>query len=145
MKKGFFSHSLKDTYNIAKIFANSLRGGEIILLKGDLGAGKTTFVSNLAKILGVKEPISSPTFTILKIYKGKKFTIKHFDTYRLENENEAEEFGIEEHLDTSKNELVFIEWPEKINGLLPAKYIKVEFDYLGDNERKISIGSEVDE
>ncbi|MBR4745365.1 MAG: tRNA (adenosine(37)-N6)-threonylcarbamoyltransferase complex ATPase subunit type 1 TsaE, partial [Clostridia bacterium] len=71
--------NVKQTEELAKTFAKTLRGGERILLNGDLGAGKTTFTKFLAKALGVKEDVTSPTFTILKSYKGKKFQLNHFD------------------------------------------------------------------
>ena len=71
--------NLKDTKRLAKKFAKTLTGGTVILLRGDLGAGKTTFTQSLFKALGVKEAVTSPTFTLLKEYKTKKFDLFHFD------------------------------------------------------------------
>ena len=90
--------NLKQTSKFAKRFARTLKGGEKILLNGDLGAGKTTFTKHLAKSLGVKDEVTSPSFTILKQYNSKKFKINHFDLYRIESEDELIEIGFQEFL-----------------------------------------------
>ena len=100
---------LKDTNKFAKKFAKILKGGEVILLGGDLGAGKTTFTKAVLKNLGVKDDVTSPTFTIMREYQGKKFKIYHFDMYRLGSGQEAKEFGLEDYIySKDKSSIVFI-------------------------------------
>ena len=132
--------SLKDTERFAKKFAKILKGGEVVLLSGDLGAGKTTFVKCVLKSLGVKTQITSPTFTIMREYVTKKFDIYHFDMYRLGSASEAIEFGLDDYV-FSKNprNLVFIEWAENVSDMLTGKYIKINITMQDDNSRVISI------
>ena len=113
----------QDTKNFAAKLAKSLKGGEIIALEGDLGAGKTTLTQYLAKALGVKKNITSPTFVLMKIYKVeiKKYKLDrlvHVDCYRLDDPQELFYLGIEEYLN-KENTVVIIEWADKIK-----KYLK---------------------
>ena len=85
------SHSEKDTYSAGKKLGLALSGGEVVLLSGSLGAGKTVFTKGLAKSLGVTEAVLSPTFTIMNEYSGEKLKLCHFDAYRLSSGQEAEE------------------------------------------------------
>lgn len=127
--------NLKETEVLAKKFAKTLKGGTIVLLNGDLGAGKTTFTKSLFKALGVKDAVTSPTFTLLKEYKTKKFELYHFDMYRIENENEAIEFGVEEYFN-NVNAVNVIEWYQKINGLIPDNYILIKINKIGETSRE---------
>lgn len=127
--------NLKQTAVLAKKFAKTLVGGSVILLSGDLGAGKTTFTKSLFKALGVKEEVTSPTFTLLKEYKTKKFELNHFDMYRIENENEALEFGVLDYFN-NKNAINVVEWYQKIDGLIPENYILIKINKLGEFERE---------
>ena len=127
--------NLKQTAVLAKKFAKTLVGGSVILLSGDLGAGKTTFTKSLFKALGVKEAVTSPTFTLLKEYKTKKFELNHFDMYRIENENEALEFGVLDYFN-NKKAINVVEWYQKINGLIPENYILIKINKLGEFERE---------
>lgn len=134
--------NLKQTKQLAKNFAKILVGGEIILLSGDLGAGKTTFTKFVLESLGVKDNITSPTFTIMHEYKTKKFDIYHFDCYRLESSVEAGEFGMEEYLYTeNKHKIIFIEWAENIKELLSEKinYIIINIKLIDEEKRKFEI------
>lgn len=108
--------SLKETELLAEKFANNLKLGDVVALNGDLGAGKTTFTKFVFKYLGVKEIVNSPTFAILKSYKGK-FNLNHFDMYRITTE-EAIEAGFDEILN-DKNSVIFIEWGENVAPILP--------------------------
>lgn len=129
--------SLKDTEKFAKKFAKILSGGQVILLSGDLGAGKTTFTKSVLKSLGVKDEVTSPTFTIMKEYTGKKYKIYHFDMYRIGSGDEAREFGLEDYIySKDPNTLVFIEWSENIFDILVGDFLKIKIT-IGDNEERI--------
>lgn len=127
----------KQTAKFAKKFASLLKGGEIILLIGDLGAGKTTFTKSLAKALKIKEHITSPTFTIVNEYHSGKLGLYHFDMYRIEDISEVVELGLNEYF--SSNYVCVIEWPERIGNLIPKKHIKIEIKKLGETERKFLV------
>jgi tRNA threonylcarbamoyladenosine biosynthesis protein TsaE len=117
--------SQSETEAFGKKLSTKLNGGNILLLYGELGAGKTSLVKGLAKGLGIKHEITSPTFTLMNVYliKNKKTQIKqfvHIDTYRLKDEKELLEIGIEDYLGKPDTVCV-IEWPEKISNLLKDK------------------------
>lgn len=133
-------NDLKDTNKFAKKFAKILKGGEVILLGGDLGAGKTTFTKAVLRCLGVKDDVTSPTFTIMREYQGKKFKIYHFDMYRLGSGQEAKEFGLEDYIySKDKSSLVFIEWPENVKDILVGDFIRVDISILDENKRQFDI------
>lgn len=132
--------NLKQTKDFAKRFAKLLRGGEIILLNGNLGAGKTTFTREVLRALGVKDEVTSPTFTIMREYHTKKFDIFHFDMYRIVDANEVGEFGLEDYLYSGNpRSLVFIEWSENIKEILRGKFITINISLMGENSRKFEI------
>ena len=140
MMKSLIINDLKDTKNFAKKFAKILKGGEVILLGGDLGAGKTTFTKAVLKCLGVKDEVTSPTFTIMREYCGKKFKIYHFDMYRLTSGQEAKEFGLEDYIySKNKNSIVFIEWPENVQDILVGNFIRVDISILDNNRRQFDV------
>ena len=118
---------LEETEKLANDFATKLKGGEVVLLNGDLGAGKTTFTQFVFKALGVKEVVNSPTFAILKSYDGK-FKLHHFDVYRITME-EAIEAGFDEVINEDES-VKFIEWSENIASLLPNKTISVNSFFI---------------
>jgi len=129
--------NLKETKELAKKFADLLCGGEIVLLNGDLGAGKTTFTRCVLQSLGVKDDVTSPTFTIMREYKTKKYNIYHFDMYRLSCGDEAREFGLEDYIySKDKNSIVFIEWSENIKDMLFGKFIEINISLIDENKRK---------
>jgi len=136
--------SEKEMQNIAKEFAKILCGGELILLYGNLGVGKTFFVRELAKAYGVKENVKSPTFNIMKCYKTVKEEkvkkICHIDAYRINSLNDLLDIGVEDYMDSDS--IVIIEWAERVKGIdkLSKKNIKIKIDYgKKDNERDIEI------
>ena len=135
----FIVKNIDDTKELANNFASKLKGGEVVLLNGDLGAGKTTFTQFVFKALGVKEVVNSPTFAILKSYDGK-FKLHHFDTYRITYE-EAIEAGFDEVFDEIDS-VIFVEWSQNIAPLLPNKTIKINIKYLNENEREFEIINE---
>jgi len=115
-------------------FANTSR---IFLFYGEMGAGKTTLIKSLCESLGVTEPVTSPTFSIVNEYIGTKNKIYHFDFYRLKTQTEALDLGYEEYF--YSDAWCFIEWPDKIPGLLPDHYIKINIEVLDNNSRQIII------
>jgi len=128
--------SMEETSVLAKEFSQTLKLGDVVLLNGDLGAGKTTFTQLVFSCLGVKEVVNSPTFAILKSYQGK-FTLHHFDTYRITTE-EAVEAGFDEVLE-DKNSFIFIEWSENIAPLLPANCRIINIKLLDETTREFEI------
>ncbi|MDY3929053.1 MAG: tRNA (adenosine(37)-N6)-threonylcarbamoyltransferase complex ATPase subunit type 1 TsaE [Clostridia bacterium] len=134
------SNSPLETANIAKAFAKTLKGGDVLCLNGDLGVGKTAFVQGLVKALGFEEPISSPTFTIVNCYEGGRLPIYHFDVYRIDDCDEMYEVGFEEYVYGSG--ITIIEWSDKIKEILPPKRydITISKDYeKHENFRYIEI------
>lgn len=119
--------NLKDTENLAKEFAGKLKNGDVVLLSGDLGAGKTTFTQFVFKELGVKGVVNSPTFSVLKTYEGK-FVLNHFDCYRITTP-EAIECGFDEVL-SNRDNVAFIEWSQNIKELLPKSCITVSIKFV---------------
>ena len=128
--------SLEETKKLAQNFAKSLKIGDVVLLNGDLGAGKTTFTQFVLHFLGVKDIVNSPTFSILKSYSGK-FKFEHFDAYRI-NVEEAIEAGFDEIL-SKKDRVFFIEWAENIISLIPKKHKTVNIKFIDENSREFEI------
>ena len=115
----------------------SFGGSEkIFLFYGDMGAGKTTLIKSLCYNLGTKEPVTSPTFSIVNEYQGAPSKIYHFDFYRLKNQSEALDRGYEEYFYSGN--YCFIEWPEKIPDLLPDHYVRVDVQVVSDSERLLT-------
>lgn len=132
--------NLKETKKLAKKFANSLNGGEVVLLLGEMGSGKTTFTKEVIKQLGYKGIVTSPTFTIMQEYHVKKFAILHYDLYRLENPEESYNFGIEENIKNRDiNTILFVEWPERISRFLKGDFIIVQIAKTGEDSRSFLI------
>ena len=141
MKKHLFiSNSVQATQTFAAKLGKVLQGGEVILLVGDLGGGKTTFVQGLAKSLGIKDHITSPTFVLKKIYSTKlKLNMEHLDLYRL-NKNEItldptllENFG-------KADIIAIVEWGEKIQNTLDD-YLRIKFQFIDPQKRKIEVSA----
>jgi tRNA threonylcarbamoyladenosine biosynthesis protein TsaE len=136
------SKSTEDTKEIARNFLESIEAGDsaaVVALKGDLGAGKTAFSQAVGEILGVKENMHSPTFVILKAYsidwKGFK-NLVHIDAYRLERESELLHLGWEEIIKEPEN-LVLIEWPENVQGIIPQNAKEVSLKFVDERTREI--------
>lgn len=130
---------LKQTKALATAFAKVLNVPSIVLLTGDLGAGKTTFVKEIVAALGCNDLVTSPTFTLLNTYDAK-FPIYHFDMYRLASAEEASSVGFEEYFDKSRLDGVcFVEWPENVDGLIKDVDYVVEIKKVGETKRSIII------
>ncbi len=113
----------------------------IITFEGDLGAGKTTFIQGFAQGLGVKESVLSPTFVIQKDFSialGEYKNFYHIDAYRLKNPGELLELGFEDLVENSEN-IIAIEWADKVKSILPSDVIGINFESLGGDKRKINI------
>lgn len=134
----FSKHTVKnveETYALAKRIADTLQGGEVILLNGDLGAGKTTFTKGLAKALGIEDEVTSPTFTILNVYEDGRLKLNHLDMYRVDSADELAELGIEDCFDDES--VTVIEWNkfERFAG----KVIEINITPTGENERVFDV------
>lgn len=134
----FSKHTVKnveETYELAKRIADTLQGGEVILLNGDLGAGKTTFTKGLAKALGIEDEVTSPTFTILNVYEDGRLKLNHLDMYRVDSADELAELGIEDCFDDES--VTVIEWNkfERFDG----KVIEINITPTGENERVFDV------
>ncbi len=127
--------SSEDMISFGQELGNSLKGGEVIELIGDVGAGKTTFTKGLAKSLGITDEIQSPTFTISRVYEGAKNNLVHYDFYRL---NDAGIMAIEmQDVIDDPNNITVIEWGESVREVLPKKYITVKIKIISENIREV--------
>lgn len=140
----YISNSTKETENLAKKFlTENLPAGrqvpeaKLIGLSGDLGSGKTAFTKGLAKFLGIEQNITSPTFVIEKVYRGDDCQLVHIDAYRLTSEADLEAIGFTE-LIADQNNIIVIEWPEKVFSRFPENLNIINFSYVDENSRKIS-------
>lgn len=127
----FTSHSEKETMDFAFNLASKLHIGDIIVLSGDLGSGKTKFTEGFLKYFNLDNEISSPTFTIVNEYKNDDITIYHFDVYRLSDSDEFYAIGGEEYFSSG---ICIVEWGELIEDVFPNDYIKISFSKDSSNE-----------
>lgn len=130
------SNSPEETLEIGKKIAKNLKKGDVIVLTGDLGSGKTKLTEGILTYFGLEKEISSPTFTIVNEYYTENLNIYHFDVYRLEKEEEFSAIGGEEYFEKGA---VIIEWGEMIESLLPKSYLQITFtrDLENENLRKL--------
>ena len=133
------TNSEKETLQIAELLGKTLRPGQAVALKGEIGSGKTVFIKGLCRGLGVKDPkeVKSPTFVLLHIYQGR-MPIYHFDLYRLEKETELDAVGFDEFVSNPKN-VSLIEWADRAPQRIPKDAIWVTLSIESVNSRKISI------
>ena len=138
------SKSLQETQKAAKLFLKGLSSegaqAAVVGLKGDLGSGKTTFTQAIAKELGIRETVTSPTFVILKKYgipqAGDFETLVHIDAYRLEDPKELNSLEFKREVSDPKN-LILIEWPENVSEALPADAYSINFEFIDEGVRRI--------
>jgi tRNA threonylcarbamoyladenosine biosynthesis protein TsaE len=141
------SASLDATHELARRLASLLRSGDVVLLIGDLGAGKTAFTKGLGAALGVTEDITSPTFTIMRDYpvvlsSGEFTTFLHLDAYRLEGPAAVEDIGLFELLDSGA--FAVIEWGDIVSGAFGRDPLVIEFFWESEDEREIVISADTD-
>lgn len=139
----FESNSEAETYELAQKTAKHIRIGQVMALIGNLGSGKTVFAKGFAKALGINENISSPTFNIICEYAwgdGKSFY--HLDLYRISNSSDAFAFGINEYI-YDENAITLLEWPERIEDILPDDTLFIKIEHAGEDKRIISLSSNI--
>ncbi len=133
------SHNREETVALAGNFARHLKAGDIILLRGDLGAGKTTFTQGLSKGLRVNEAdVNSPTFILMNYYEGK-LPVYHFDFYRINKMEELATVDLEEYF--YGRGVCVIEWPERLGDLAPKEYFQVHLEHKSETQRSLSFSA----
>ena len=137
MTTAYISNSPQETMELGVRIGRSLSGGEIILLSGDLGAGKTLLTKGIAEGIGTEEAttVVSPSFTLVNIYKAR-LDIVHVDLYRLDSD-EVYELGLEDFMD--KDHIMVVEWAERAREFFQGAILEVSIEYLGEQTRKISL------
>ena len=135
----FFSRSPEQTRRVGVRLGGALQAGDVICLQGELGAGKTTFVQGVAEGWGSRDSVSSPTFIIVNVYRGVgEKQLFHMDAYRLDSTSEAEELDLDSML--SRGPLI-IEWPERMERLIPRQRLLIQFEYMNQEEREMKFKS----
>ena len=129
-----YVYNLDNINKASKLVIDNIKT-TVVRIDGKMGAGKTKIISNICMQLGVKEVITSPTFSLINTYQSTNGPIYHFDFYRLQNSNEALDIGVEEYLESGN--VCFLEWAEKIENHLPLNYDHYILKVLNDNTRKI--------
>lgn len=138
MKKEYRIKSLNEIGEVAEKFIADYSDKRIFAFYGSMGVGKTTFIKSLCKKLGVEDTVNSPSFAIVNEYNTQdNLSVYHFDFYRIESEEEAYDFGYENYF--YSDSYCFIEWPERIDNLLPNTTIELHFSELEDGTRKIEV------
>jgi len=136
----FILNDLKDIDSVAAEFLSETKGRKIFAFYGGMGAGKTTFIKALCRQLEALDTVTSPTFTLVNEYQTREGDlIYHFDFYRIEEVEEVFDFGIYEYLQSGR--ICFMEWPEKIEDLLPEETVKVIIEVNNDFSRTLSINN----
>ena len=139
MKQEYYTHSAEETRALAAKIAKSTPNGSVFALDGNLGAGKTVFASGFAAGLGIAEPVSSPTFTIVQEYPYAKGMFFHLDLYRIDGPDAALAFGIDEFL-YAPDAISLVEWPERIDGLFPPGTVLVTIERTENEDvRRITV------
>ncbi len=146
MKKIYTTNSKGETQELAKEVLRNLDGRNVILLQGELGAGKTTFAQGVLEYLGAKGPFTSPTFVIMKKYEASKQTARQLDSLAMKNifhidcyrvgAKDIQDLGWEEIV-ANKNNLVLVEWPERMKKIWPKEYVKLDFESKREEKRCI--------
>lgn len=122
-----------ETRDLGRRFAEALRPGDVVLLVGELGAGKTCFAQGLALGLGIEEQVTSPTFTLLREYKGR-LPLYHLDAYRLEGSADLFDIGVDEYMEGQG--VLIVEWGDRARDFFTPEYLEVGFEFAGDDEER---------
>ena len=126
--------SLEGTHAVAGALAGLSRSGDIILLAGEMGAGKTAFAQGFARGLGITDQVTSPTFTIVREYSGGRLALHHLDVYRLENLREVADLGLSEMLD--EEAVMLVEWGDAVLPALPDQYLELRITFGDDDDER---------
>lgn len=137
MTRQFIQHGLDQMPLIAETVISYGHAHKVWIFTGDIGSGKTTLIRAICQKLGVTDPVTSPTFSLVNTYSGQKGNIHHFDWYRIRQPGEALEVGWEDYLDS--DDLLLVEWPEKISALLPDALMLVRISGEGGENRSYTI------
>lgn len=129
--------SLSELDHVAEQIISSLGGRNVVLFRGGMGAGKTTLISRIVALLGSKDTVTSPTFALVNEYEGDEGLIYHFDFYRIDKVEEVFDLGYEEYF--YSGDLCLVEWPEKIEALIPDDVMTVKIEVEDDEERVFTI------
>ena len=131
------TYSAAETRALGEELSASLKPGDVVVLRGELGAGKSELTRGIAKGLGVTENVTSPSFTILNVYESGRCPLYHFDWYRLESEDELYELGMEEYL--GGDGIAVVEWAERCPDAVPDGATEIRIEVEGDEKRAISV------
>lgn len=131
------TQSPNETRALGRRLAERLQAGDVLLLYGDLGAGKSEMTRGIAEGLGVSGPVTSPSFTILNVYEDGRIPLYHFDWYRLESAEELYEMGMDEYL--GGDGIAVVEWPTQCPEAIPEAHLAVKLKPIGENEREITL------
>lgn len=125
---------------LGRELARTLQIGDVLMLHGDLGAGKTTLAQGVAEGLGIDSPVQSPTFTLVREHRAQDMMFYHLDLYRLDSPDELDDIGYEAYIDPTDG-VSLIEWPERAGGWLPEAFTMVQIDHLGGDRRRVTISA----
>ncbi len=130
------NYELQSIQEAAAWLIEHLRNEKIWCFSGEMGAGKTTLIAAVCKQMGISDAVSSPTYGLVNEYRFGSSKVFHFDFYRIENEEEAIEMGVEEYF--YSGDICLIEWPQKVTSLLPNKFVQIDLRIFEDNSRQLS-------
>lgn len=133
----FVSRSREETVAIAEKLASEVKRGDVLLLEGEMGAGKTVFAKGFAKGLGVTEEVTSPTYAYMNEYEGRAVMLYHYDCYRIESAAQAEGLGLADYFDMGG--VCLVEWPQNIASILPERCTHVRIEKQSETERRITV------
>ena len=131
------THSPGETRAFGERLARQLRAGDVLLLQGNLGAGKSELTRGIARGLGVTDTVTSPSFTILNVYEDGRVPLYHFDWYRLQSAEELYEMGMDEYL--GGDGVAVVEWPSQCPEAIPEDCLEVAIEPLGDTDRRLTL------
>jgi len=140
--KEFLTHSAEETTELGRRLAAELRPPKLVVLRGELGAGKTTLIKGIAEGFHAasQENVTSPTFTLIHEYRGPGVNLYHVDLYRVDTQRELDTLGLDDLFD--KNSVVLIEWGEKFARFLRERDVEITIERLGDSDRKIKVATD---
>ncbi len=141
MTKTFETHSADETTELGRQLSSDLKPGTIVLLRGDLGAGKTMLVKGIAEGFhaALAEDVTSPTFTLIHEYRGPEVTLFHIDLYRVDTQRELDTLALDDLMDT--NTVLLIEWGEKFSRFVKERDVEIAIEHLGGDDRRFSLTS----